>query len=349
MLSITLPKYGRVNVGSRLTEGDALLDFDDVRSNLGVSGSGVTVGVISDGIFGLADAIASGNLAATSFNRDGGGTLVSTSGGVIATSFRADGDLEALAGSSSGAEGTAILEIVHDIAPDAQLRFANFSTDLEFNAAVDFLAANSDVVIDDIGWFGFPYDQSSPVSANTATELNRASNPIRGYYTSVGNQALGHYQEIYVDSGTDGAPFAIANIPGNLHRFAATSVTTDCFGLGSRIANVMLLEAGQTAVIFLTWDDSFGSATTDYDLYARTNDTGQLADFSISDNVATGEPVEIVAFTNNTGSSRFFDIFIQNFDDASAAKTFDMFVFGGTPCSNGTEVNYNTLSSSVPA
>ncbi len=61
-----------------------------------------------------------------------------------------------LGGSSQGAEGTAILEIVHDIAPSAQLRFANFSTHLEFIAAVDFLAANSDVVIDDIGWFGFP-------------------------------------------------------------------------------------------------------------------------------------------------------------------------------------------------
>ena len=349
--AVTLPNYGRVNVGSRLTEGDALLDFDDVRSGLGVDGSGVTVGVISDGIFGLADAIASGDLPATSFNRDGGGKLVSTTGGVIAISFRADDDLEGgLGGSATGAEGTAILEIVHDIAPGAQLRFANFSTDLEFNAAVDYLAANSDVVIDDIGFFGFPYDQSSAVSTNTTTELNRASNSIRGYYTSVGNQALGHYQETYVNSGTDGA--SITGVGGAFHEFAATAATTDCFGLGPRIANVVELSPGSTAFISLIWNDSFGSATTDYDLFVFTNDTGQLAAFSIDDNPGvTGEPVETVAFTNSTAGFRFFDVFIQNFIDASAPKTFDMFVLGGAAmvCSNETDFNYNTLSSSVPA
>ena len=122
------------------------------------------------------------------------------------------------------------------------------------------------------------------------------------------------------------------------------------FRLGPRIANVMLLGAGQTAAVFLTWDDTFGGATTDYDLNVFTNDTGQLAASSLDDNPGvTGEPTEFVAFTNGTGSSRFYDIFIQNFDDASAAKTFDMFVFGGIACSNGTDFNYNTLSSSVPA
>ena len=186
VVSATLPKYGQTNVGSRLTQGDALLDFDDLRADLGVSGSGVTVGVISDGIFGLADAIVSGDLPATTLNRD------------------ADGNLESGFGQEPGAEGVALLEIVHDIAPGVLLRFANFSTSLEFNAAVDFLAANSDVVIDDIAWFGFAYDQSSSASLNTAAELNRSTNPIRGYYTSVGNQALRHYQATFVSSGTDG-------------------------------------------------------------------------------------------------------------------------------------------------
>ena len=178
----TLPDYGHVNFGSKLTEGDALLGLDDLRASLGVSGSGITLGVISDGILGLAGAIVSGDLPATNLNRDGGGKLVSTTGGIIATSFRADGDLEGgLGGAPTGAEGTAILEIVQDLVPGAQLRFANFSTHQEFIAAVDFLAANSDVVIDDIAFFGFLYDQSSPVSINTATELNRSTNPIRGY------------------------------------------------------------------------------------------------------------------------------------------------------------------------
>ena len=124
---VTEPSYGVVNIGSNLTQGDSIMDFNDLRSLQGLDGSGVTVGVISDGIAGLAAAVASGDLPATSESRPGG-VLTSTSGGVISSSFRADGDLEAGLGASSGAEGTAILEIVHDIAPGAQLRFANFST-----------------------------------------------------------------------------------------------------------------------------------------------------------------------------------------------------------------------------
>ena len=348
--AITLPSYGLAAVGSKLTEGDGLLDFDDLRSQLAVTGSGVTVGVLSDGIFGLADAIASGDLPTTTLTRDGADKLVSTTGGVISTSFRADGNLEGgLGGATTGAEGTAILEIVHDIAPGAQLRFANFATDLEFIAAVDFLAANSDVVIDDISFTGMPYDQSSDVSTNTADELNSSTNPIRGHYTSVGNFALKHYQGTYVNSGSDGA--SLFGVTGALHQFGPTAGTTDCFGLDTRLANVMLVGPGQVAVIQLTWGDTFGAATTDYDLYVRTNDTGQLVTSSTSDNPGvTKEPTETVAFVNSGASARFYDIFIQNFANGSAPKTFDMFVLaGGVPCSNGAILNYNTLGSSVPA
>ena len=90
--AVTPPNYGRLNVGSRLTEGDTLLGFDGLLASLGVTGSGVTVGVLSDGIAGLADAIAAGDLPATTLDRVGG-KLVSTAGGVIATSFRSDGNL----------------------------------------------------------------------------------------------------------------------------------------------------------------------------------------------------------------------------------------------------------------
>ena len=350
--AVTPPDYGYANVGSKMTEGEALLGFDDLRTTLGVDGTGVTVGVISDGIFGLADAIASVDLPATTLIRDGGNVLTGTTGGLIATSFRADGDLEkGLDGVSMGAEGTAILEIVHDIAPGAQLRFANFSTSLEFMAAVDFLAANSDVVIDDIGFFGGPYDQSSSISANTATELGRLSNPIRGYYTSVGNQALLHYQETYVDSLVDGT--LIVGSPGNLHQFTATSDTTDCAGLGASLGNLIGLWPGQSAIVILSWDEPLGSVTSDYDLYAVESGTNAINGFSTNNNPALGEPSEFMSVFNNTAGFKFYSIAISNYQNASSAQTFDMFVLGGIALScntgAGTAFNYNTLESSVPA
>ncbi|MCI0438932.1 MAG: S8 family serine peptidase [Chloroflexi bacterium] len=349
--AITPPDYGFVDAGSALTEGDALLDFDDLRSALGVDGSGVTVGVISDGIFGLESAVSSGDLPPTTLSRDGGGKLLSTGGGVIASSFRADGDLEAgLSPGTNGAEGTAMLEIVHDIAPGAQLRFANFSTTLEFMAAVDFLAQNSDVVIDDISFFGGPYDQTSSVSANTSAELNRLTSPIRAYFTSAGNSAARHYQETYVDSGFDAN--ALLGFAGNLHLFSATGETTDCFSLGSSPANVVFLAPGQTANVFLTWDEPLGAVTSDYDLFALESGTATVVDSSISDNPSLGFPIELLTFSNSSGVAKFYDILVQNSENLSPPRNFDMYALGTglLACDAGgsTAFNYNTLGSSIP-
>ena len=112
----------------------------------------------------------------------------------------------------------------------------------------------------------------------------------------------------------------------------------------------MLLGTGQTATIRLTWDDTFGAATNDYDLYILDSGTGAVVAASTSNNPGTGDPAEAVAFTNSSGASKLYDIFIQNFANTAIAKTFDMFVLaGGIPCLNGSIFNYNTMSSSVPA
>ncbi|MCH8990579.1 MAG: hypothetical protein IIA44_02355, partial [Acidobacteria bacterium] len=343
--AVTTPSYGHVNVGSQLTEGDALLGFDAVRSTYGVSGAGVTIGVISDGIFGLGDAIASGDLPATTLTRDAGGKLISTSGGVIATSFRADGDLEGGLGGGTGAEGTAMLEIVHDIAPGAQLRFANFATELEFIAAVDFLAANSDVVVDDIGFFTGHYDQTSPVSTNTADELNRPGNAIRGYYNAVGNQATSHYQEGFLPAST-----CFVSAPHTCHEFSATADTTNAFSgsIGAVPANPVFVSAGRTVIVILSWDDSFGNTTSDYDLLLFQENPFDLVAVGGDDNTVTGEPTEFLVFTNQTGVGKWYDIVVVNFLGASAPHTLDMFVLGGATLFNDTRINFNTVRSSVP-
>ncbi len=47
---ITPPAYAMTNSGSITTEGDAILESDDLRSTLSVTGNGVKIGVISDGV-----------------------------------------------------------------------------------------------------------------------------------------------------------------------------------------------------------------------------------------------------------------------------------------------------------
>ena len=321
--SVRLPDYGFTQVGSVVTEGDSIIRADLARSSFGLSGSGVRVGVISDGVGGIAAAKASGDLPASvdiaTCNVIGGSDPTST-----------------------GAEGTAMLEIVHDIAPDAELWFGHFgmATSLDFNAAVDCLAAHTDVVVDDIGWFNAGlYDGTSSVSSNTSTELNRTTNPIRSYSTSVGNQAIEHYQGQFVDDGSG----------YHWHSFQATSDTTDAMAIGPLWLDPLWLEAGGEVVVFLQWNDTFGASSNDYDLGLLDDYAGEWVAVSANEQNGNDDPIEGLAYTNDTGAGGWFDIGIQKY--AGSVRTLDMFVIplsGGTLLPNGAVHNFNTLSSSVP-
>src|SRR5262249_39770900 len=61
------PDYPVTSVGSVTTQGDGLLAATTLRQQLGVTGAGIRVGVISDGIAGLQQSIALGDLAVTTF------------------------------------------------------------------------------------------------------------------------------------------------------------------------------------------------------------------------------------------------------------------------------------------
>jgi hypothetical protein len=105
------PAYGmRESVGLASTEGDALLRADLARDLFGVTGAGVRVGVISDGVDFLVDSQESGDLPFVQVLRAG-----------------------------TGNEGTAMLEIVHDLAPGASLGIWGQDTILEMVQGINAL------------------------------------------------------------------------------------------------------------------------------------------------------------------------------------------------------------------
>jgi hypothetical protein len=133
---IRLPNYAVRRTGSALSEGDAILHSDAVRQQLSLDGTGVKVGVLSDGLKGLfatgctacggapGGPIATGDLPASAGTRTASGVLTASTGGVTGRSFQATSDLEGLpparqvcAFPGAGAEGTALLEVIHDLAP----------------------------------------------------------------------------------------------------------------------------------------------------------------------------------------------------------------------------------------
>jgi hypothetical protein len=125
---IELPSYGQYQTGSVLTEGDSIL-LANLPRKLGVDGTSVKVGVISDGANNLGEAIATGDVppSAVIYGSCTGGTCN---------------------------EGTALMEIIHDLAPSAELAMGAagyLGSTLEFRQRVLDLAYDfgADVIVDD--------------------------------------------------------------------------------------------------------------------------------------------------------------------------------------------------------
>ena len=128
-----------VAAGKATTAGDAVIRANALRAR-GLTGSGVRIGVISDGVGGLAAARASGDL----------------------------GEVRVLSNEQGGNEGTAMLEIVYDIAPGAELYFHDHGDSvLGFNRAVDDLvAAGCTVIVDDVAWPREPFFEDGVIATH---------------------------------------------------------------------------------------------------------------------------------------------------------------------------------------
>jgi hypothetical protein len=382
---IRQPDYGVSNSGSVDTQGDYILRAEAARSTFNIDGTGVRVGVISSGIAGIfatgcttcspttnvPSPITLGDLPPAVGTRNASGILVSVSGGITATSFRSNGDLEDTPDGSGGAEGTAMLEIVHNLAPGASLYFSNAETSLQFEQAVDALASMTDVVVDDVSWFTPPFDGTSDVSINTSDALNNNANPIRAYFTDAGNWAQDHYQGMYADSRIDGT--SITGEAGDLHLFQgapaillpAPGVTTDNGNFGEVVFDpVIAIPVNQSISVYLAWDDPELASTNDYDLFlvpltcaGIANDqptqpctvSGQAIEKGMDPQTGVQSPAEQLSWTNGTGSIATVGIVIQNVGNLAQARTFDLFVNGYGAKSGTPNHNFNTVTGSITA
>ena len=220
VITISPPDYGVTRAGSVTTEGDKIHRGNLVRAFSSLTGSGVRVGVLSNGADSWADARSTNDLPAT-----------------IEIDPHRPG---------SGEEGGALMEIIHDIAPGASLAFAGPATSKEMIQAIDWLANDAfegngaDIIIDDFGFFAEPYFEDGSVAKKAEDVVNDGVI----FITSTGNDAEEHY------TGT------FSRGAGDYHEFAPGDISLRITG-----------DAGGDRV-FLQWNDEFGKAATDYDLYA---------------------------------------------------------------------------------
>ncbi len=298
--------------GSVVSEGLDTHQAADACITFGVTGAGVKVGVLSDGVSSLAASQALGDLPA---------------------------DVTVLPGQVGGGdEGTAMLEIIHDLAPDATLYFATAFNGIESFAQNirDLRTAGCDIIVDDVIYFvesPFQDGQAPSVVAQfDGGVVIQAVNDVVAdgamYFSSAGNEGnkddasfgfTGTYEGDFVDGGSNSL------LPGGkVHKF----------GPGSNAYDPVTSFGGD--FVWLYWADPLGGSGNDYDFFVLNSTGAQVVDGSIDIQDGTQDPVEgfgaiafvgerLVVFQNNSAANRFFHLIAFN---AGLAVTTPGAIFG---------------------
>lgn len=210
-------------------------------------------------------------------------------------------------------EGRAMMQIVHDMAPDASLAFHTaFLGELDFADGINELVqAGADVIVDDVFYFEEPFFQDGFIS-----QAARDASLISGvpYFASAGNAGRTSWEGSYTSSGQ-----SIIST-GDAHKFG-----TDEFGTDD-VKQTISVDAFRTVVIVLQWDDPYSTldATspgpdTDLDI-ALLNGAGTVVALSADTNIGS-DPYEYFVFRNGP-IAQTFEIVIekQNGPDPALMK-----------------------------
>ena len=288
--------YGAVCIGqgSVTSEGYATHRVADACDTFGVVGTGVKIGVLSDGVTSLALSQASGDL----------------------------GPVTVLTGQEgAGDEGTAMLEIIHDLAPGATLFFATADPTIGTFAQNirDLRTAGCDIIVDDVTYFvESPFQDGqapSVVSNHNGGLATQAVNDVTAdgamYFSSAGNEGskdidtADTYEGDFVDGGTNPHTGPKA---GKVSKFAnTTSFDTITFAGGP---------------VLLHWADPLGGSANDYDLFILDSTGASVVDSSTDIQNGTQDPIE-GAFPNNDG-----DRVVVFKVTAAANRFFHVIAFG---------------------
>ncbi len=323
------------NAGSITSQGDVALRADWARLNHTVDGTGVTVGVLSDSfdsLGGAAQDISSGDLPASGVTVVGGESPYC---GVVI--FCVD-------------EGRAMLQIVHDMAPGADLLFHQaLGGKAAYAAAIQTLAAlGADVIVDDLMYLNEPMFQDGVVAQ--AVDSVVAGGAV--YYSAAGNAGRESYEAAFVDSGVIfciefflpiGDCDPTFERVGRMHDFDPD--------VGVDLYQSVTVPIGSRLTVAMQWDEPFGGgpgARNDHDIVLLDETGGVYFEISANDNVTTGEGWEVLQFENHEflGYGTSFNIIIT-YDDVDSigppATLLKTVIFGSSSNLNDFATNSGTL------
>src|ERR1700730_895815 len=234
-LKFVKPVLATTRVGLTTTQGDHSMRSDLARSQFGVDGTGVRVGVLSDSFDCAPGPFASGQ----NFTRAGQDAV----NGDLPLGVRVLADLHTVPDSECTDEGRAMMQIVHDVAPGTSLSFNTAVTGEEDFAAGILALANdgAKVIVDDVEYFDEPMFEDGVV----ADAVDQAAARGVAYFSAAGNEGRQSYQSAFRASGRKG----LAGLRPN-------------FDPGPGLADLQHLVAppGTISLLSLQWDQpSFSS------------------------------------------------------------------------------------------
>ncbi len=256
-------------------QADIVVQGVSATNAYGVTGAGIKIGIISD-----------------SFNTLGGAPGAEADGALPPAA-----DVHILKDASSGTdEGQAMAEIVHSIAPNAQIYFYTAgSSDAGMAQAIEALqAAGCQIIVDDVAFLDEPYFEEG---GTISQAVNQVVADGSTYFTAANNFAQSYYQGSFtpiVSSGTTFEDFNVAGAPQAYYE-------------------PITIPRGATVLIDLQWAQPFktgdgaGSGNgSNYSLAYRllsasggTVSTGNALDKG-------GDPVQAGEFTNTGSSTTFY-------------------------------------------
>ncbi len=194
----------------------------------GYNGQNVKVAVIDLGFGGLASAITNGEVPASVIKIDCTGTNCAPTDFPLETEDH----------------GTAVAEIIYDMAPEAQLYLIKIDDSLDLVNAKDYCISNGIKIINhSVGWFNTNFYDGACYFDNAVCTANHAYHNGILWVNSAGNEGRRHYGAMFIDRDGD-----------RLHNVTESS-------------NTLAINAAKEDVIIatLTWD-AWPETDQDYDL-----------------------------------------------------------------------------------
>jgi hypothetical protein len=260
------------------SEGDYTHQATNARTTFGVNGTGVKVGVLSGDVEYL-----------NSYSSQIAGKVTVLSG---------------QSGTTTEGEGTAMLEIVNDLAPGAQLYFATAaSSEASFaNNIQQLQAAGCNIIVDDELW----PDESPFQDGIVAQAVNSVTANGVLYFSAAANSGnkddgtSGTWEGDFVDSGDINDSLLPAN-SGHVHSFDGGMLFDKITTNGP---------AGNDLTTVLFWSDPLGASTNDYDLYLLDPTGSSVVASSTNPQNGTQDPYEHVPNSSSTTNPAVGDLIV---------------------------------------